>query len=111
MWGGLVRVLWVVCSRGAGLEVELLLYLGMGVVCVWVWCRIVVPGLVLFLVMLLLRLGVLWVVYLWVVHGVVMLWLALDVVVVLVNGVVRVVLIGLVCMWEGCVRVAGVWIV
>ena len=111
VWVGLVCVLRVVCWRSAGLEVVLLLCLGVGVVRVWVWCGIGVPGLVLFVVMLLLRLGVLWVVYLWLVCGVVMLWLALDVVVVLVSSLVRVVLIWLVWMWEGGVRVGGVWIV
>ena len=87
--------------------------LGVGVVCAWAWCGIGVLGLVLFVLVLtlLLRLGVLWVVYLWVVRGLVMLWLALDVVVVLENGLVRAVLIWLVWMWEGCVRVGGVWIV
>ena len=91
MWGGVVHVLRLVCLRRAGLEVVLLLWLGLGVVYVWVRCGVV--GTLLVVVMLPLRLGVLWVVYLRVVHRVVMLWLVVDVVVVLVNGLVRVVLV------------------
>ena len=96
--------------RRSGARGGVVALLGGGVVCVWVWCGIVVAGLVLFVVMLLLRLGVLWVVYLSVVCQVVILCLALDVVVVLVNGLGMGVLIWLVWMWESCVRVGGMWI-
>ena len=84
---------------------------GVGVVCVWGLCGVLVLGMLLVVVMLPLRLGLLWVVCLQVVRGVAMPLFAVDVVVVLVNGLVRAVLVSLLWMWEGCVCVGGVWVV
>ena len=67
--------------------------LGVGVVCVWLWCGVVAVGRVVVVVISPLNLGALWVVYLQVVRSVVMLWLVVNVVVVLVNGLLGVPLV------------------